>query len=506
MKNVLFFIALIIGSSLSAQELYSDQSEGLGTMATLGMVEPYTETAMHSIFVMHGFNDYSYDLETLRYQLSEVVVDNDVTIEKVYDMSSILEPNEHILQQIVKEDKWYVLGYEKTSDSVKHYFIKELQVKNGEVEFTTDGIYSKIDSIDGKSVITKARILDEHRIAFCGAKRNPVGEESYSLFLIFDEEKEQLIEIKTPSEEETFVVKFFQDAFIANDTLYAHYAMAQEHLLVFDANYDYVEFRSLSESVSSPGNYEYSFAVSVNFNFWGNDLVFSGRSINIRRNGYAEDMYFQLYDSTFSLQYDERYFLEDRETVPIFNSFVPINNEYGVMISSSNEPSSGFGANYPHDLNLRLINKTTRETNLFRVLEEDFTHFDDAYAVDNKLLLAGYTTADSETGIRSILYYLVDYNDLITSVNEEVGLHGKMKLFPNPLKSGGILYLSWNGMEKQNWQIKFYDHKGSMVHKTEVLQGASETSIQLPELPSGNYIIRAEGSGKQVHTGTFVVE
>lgn len=506
MKKILSLFAILSVVHVFGQKLYSDLSTGLNSMSTLGIVEPKESSSnVHSIYTMHVFNHYSLNTDDLQYQLSEVIIEDDVTIGNTYNLDDILQPNEHILQQIVKDGKWYVLGYEKRSDSVKQYFIKELQVENGIVEFITNGIYTEIDTTKGKSVITKARILDDHRIAFCGSKRNTTEEESYSLFIIYDELAESLFEVTTPRTSETSGVKFFQDAFIANDTLYAHYALAQKRLLVFDDDYKYLEFRSLSESVTKPGNSDYSFGTSINYSRWGKDHVISGRTFTDFNRKFDDDFYLQLYDSSFTLIYDERYYLEDIETVPYYNSFVPLNDNYGIMISSLS--LGNFGFNFPHDLNLRLINKTTRETSLFRLEEEDFTHFDDGYAVDNKLLLAGYTTKDPETGSANILYYLVDYTDLITGINEETKTHiAKIKIYPNPIRSGELLNLSWSGMQKQSWQVKLYDNQGRIVHETSLQQGVSETTILLPELPSGTYIVRVEGSGKQVHTGTLVVE
>lgn len=81
-----------------------------------------------------------------------------------------------------------------------------------------------------------------------------------------------------------------------------------------------------------------------------------------------------------------------------------------------------------------------------------------------------------------------------------------ISVHPNPAQSNGKVNLSWSGLQTQSWQVKFYDKQGCMVYETSLQQGLSETTILLPELPSGTYIVRAEGSGKQVHTGTVVVD
>lgn len=83
---------------------------------------------------------------------------------------------------------------------------------------------------------------------------------------------------------------------------------------------------------------------------------------------------------------------------------------------------------------------------------------------------------------------------------------GRLNTYPNPAQSNGQVNLSWSGIDNQNWQLQLYDNQGRMVHSTNISQAKKEVQLQLPELPKGNYILRATGSNKQVHTGTVLVE
>tara|TARA_R110001592_G_scaffold237306_2_gene496092 strand:- start:13591 stop:15213 length:1623 start_codon:yes stop_codon:yes gene_type:complete len=119
-------------------------------------------------------------------------------------------------------------------------------------------------------------------------------------------------------------------------------------------------------------------------------------------------------------------------------------------------------------------------------------------------LLAGSTFSPENENLHNPLIIEIDSIGYLGVVDLNKNNHSQ--IFPNPAQSQGNVNLSWSGMEKQSWIVKFYDNKGRLVHETDILQGVSETHLQLPELQRGNYIIRAEGSGKQVHTGTLVVD
>jgi hypothetical protein len=129
---------------------------------------------------------------------------------------------------------------------------------------------------------------------------------------------------------------------------------------------------------------------------------------------------------------------------------------------------------------------------------------------DGGCVFAGDRVKEGVTNGIDMIVVKMDSLGTLTSISDESLTHlfdkQKIAAYPNPAQSQGKVNLSWSGMQKQNWQVKFYDKQGRLVYATEVLQGASESNIQLPELPSGNYIIRAEGSGKQVHTGTLVID
>jgi hypothetical protein len=129
---------------------------------------------------------------------------------------------------------------------------------------------------------------------------------------------------------------------------------------------------------------------------------------------------------------------------------------------------------------------------------------------DGGCVFAGDYYREGISDGRDLLIVALDSLGTLTSISDESLAHlfdqQKIAVYPNPVQSQDKVNLSWSGIKKQNWEVKFYDKKGRLVHATDILQGVSESTIQLPELPSGNYIIRAEGSGKQVHTGTLVVE
>jgi hypothetical protein len=148
----------------------------------------------------------------------------------------------------------------------------------------------------------------------------------------------------------------------------------------------------------------------------------------------------------------------------------------------------------------------------YKITEEE-THMRLTKAVattDGGCLFIGDWEKEGESQGRDLLIVSMDSLGTLTSISDESLAHlfdkQKIAVYPNPVQNQGKVNLSWTGMQKQNWQVKFYDNQGRLVHATDILQGVSESNIQLPELPSGNYIIRAEGSGKQVHTGTVVVE
>jgi hypothetical protein len=506
----LLIIILFVSNSIFSvsQPVQRVVTPGNGLMSTIGIVQvPNSDST--SIAVMHALDFLSDGGINTNFQLSILDVSDELNVSKIIDLSDdLLGPNEKFLQQIIKDDIWYVLGYEVINSLSLRYFIKQLTLESGEVEFTTDvTIYSdKLDTIKSVPFVYKARVLDDNRISFCGMKKTSDRDEERSLFLIFDTENQSLFEVETPFDINGGQERFFYDAFIINDTLFAHYALNDKiPIIVYDSDYKIKERRPIASSLIDSNSQVFNYGYGINVTFWGNEIVFSGGNQAAAKPPFKEDVYFQLYNDNFELTFDESFQIEGRESTPDDNSFVPFDDEYAVFISYTGPTTFTF--NFPHNLYLRFYERTSRKSTLLALEDENFTHFDEPITIGNKLLLSGYTTVDNDNKVPNIYYYLIDYNGVILSVdggNEDFSQ--TFKIFPNPVKSGGKLNLNWHAMASQAWSLKLYDKQGRLVHTASIAQGFSEYSIMLPELPSGNYIIRAEGDSKQVHTGTLVVE
>lgn len=506
--RVLIIILFISNSIFSvAQPVQRVVSPGNGLMSTIGIVQvPNTDST--SLAVMHALDYFSNGGNNTSFQLSLVDVSDELKVTKIIDLSGLLEPNEFLLQQIVKDDNWYVLGYEVLDSLSIRYFIKQLSLESNIVEFTSIAtIYTdKIDTIKSVPFVYKARILDNNRISFCGMKKTLDRDEERSLFLIFDTENQSLFEVETPFDINVGQERFFYDAFIVNDSLFAHYALNDNMpIIVYDSDYKIIERRPLAQSLIDPKSSAFNYGFGINVTLWGNDLVFSGTNRASAKPPFKEDVYFQLYNQEFNLYYDEFFAIEGRESTPLYNSFVPFNDDFAVFISYTGPTSFGF--NFPHNLFLRFYERTTRKNTLLTLENENFTHFDEPITIGNKLLLCGYTTVDNDNKVPNIYYYLIDYKGVILGVDgRDENLSQTLKVYPNPAKSQGQINLSCGDMVSQSWQIKLYDIQGKIIHNDAIPLGFSETTLQLPELESGIYIMRAEGSNKQMHTVRVLVE
>lgn len=125
----------------------------------------------------------------------------------------------------------------------------------------------------------------------------------------------------------------------------------------------------------------------------------------------------------------------------------------------------------------------------------------------NELILAGeIRKSNSEPYYAAYLSRLkLDDFGVGISAKKIIG-NINLEIYPNPAKSQGKVNLSWSGMARQSWQLNMYDSQGQMVFATSIIQGNTASQVTLPQLPKGNFILRATGSNKQLQTGTFIVD
>ncbi len=211
--------------------------------------------------------------------------------------------------------------------------------------------------------------------------------------------------------------------------------------------------------------------------------------------------------------------------------YVDISRKYGYkycydpFLSQTNKGDYCFGgsmndfinrneeANAPYSTGLIAMLNDTGKILWEHEIKEEFADLRITAVVatnDGGCVFAGDRVKEGVTNGIDMIVVKMDSLGTLTSISDESLAHlfdqQKIAVYPNPVQSQGKVNLSWSGKQKQNWQVKLYDKKGRLIHATDIFQGVAESNIQLPELPIGNYIIRAEGSGKQVHTGTVVVD
>lgn len=120
-------------------------------------------------------------------------------------------------------------------------------------------------------------------------------------------------------------------------------------------------------------------------------------------------------------------------------------------------------------------------------------------AQGNSNTLKQYRFTDNEpfTGIN---YYrlaqrdwdgTVHYSAVVSLSWEEIALRGNLRLFPNPVQTGGKIQLHEAFLAEQ---ITLWDMSGREVYRLQTTEG--ETSLQLPNLAKGVYLLKAEGKGQ----------
>jgi hypothetical protein len=492
---------------LQSQEIQSIGIESISKQpSSMGVVNPFEGlggvTMAYHLFADHANTDSS------QYTMHQLIFGGVLQLTNSFDIGAQLPEKHHLLHQVVKDGRWYVLGFEELrSDSVR-YFLSVIDLKNTEPIIKYPLNYFETIFHEKVVDIVNADVLNNDEIAFVGRRKNIGKPISKGLVILYNTTTDAWRRIEVVNDDSSNEKSVFSiNAFYANDSLYVLDGMnsisqgQSEALSVYDQDFNLIGQRPIPESNTEPGNSDYNFGLGLSFTKWGEGFVFAGRSIYESSKGTKEDFYFHEYDAIFNLIFDERYYNVPRERTPYHQSFYPLTNDYGVMVSHE---FGAFGVIGNRNLYLRLYNRNTNTSTSKLLRDEDFSHFADGIVVDLKLLMVGFSTQDNASRDIKIRYYVADYSKMNVGVNEETKPKSDLNIYPNPAQSQ--VNLSWRGMQKQNWLVKLYDNQGRLVYATEVLQGTSETTIQLPELPSGNYIIRAEGSGKQVHTGTLVME
>lgn len=491
------FSNLIYGQEI--QRLFQETD---GTPQSLGVVNPNAGLGgVPSAFHLVAENDGT---DSVFYTMSEIVFGAQLFVKSETNLSAILPENHHLLHHIAKGNRWYTFGYEQIDADSIRYFVVRLEQNGTSVEVKLPFHYYSTPFKEEVRAVSNAEVLSSSEIGFVGSVGREVTE-NRSLFFIFNEDDNQLILADVPNGDNINEQVYPSDVFAHNDSIYTlnlyplESSKPKSTIGVYSNEGSFVSSKNYAESVAFPGRPSYVFGDHLTHQPWGENMVLSGASV-------SRDFYYQEYDEGFNLVFDRLFKVDKDEYAPFQDSFFPMSNQFGVMVSFSQ--LGFFGYNVNHDLILRMYDRVNDTVSVFLLEDENFSHLSGALVVGNKILVTGFTSEKIEgEQENNVVYYLADYNQTSVGLDENCETFAnQINVYPNPIKSGGKLNLNWSGMEKQKWEVKLYNQLGQLIQTETISQGFSEFSLRLPELQSGNYIIRAEGGNNQMHASTIVVE
>jgi hypothetical protein len=108
------------------------------------------------------------------------------------------------------------------------------------------------------------------------------------------------------------------------------------------------------------------------------------------------------------------------------------------------------------------------------------------------------TVTDTASGCASFDEVRVEYDAICVSIDEDLKETVSITYFPNP--TNGSLNLKLEGLQAQNVELIVYDMSGVKVFFTEIEINDlnQETTIDLSELETGNYIVRVHTNSSSV--------